>query len=103
MMNKKETRVVTNEPERNIGVRVKQCFDVDVDEIKALQRVEGKEKKLKQIKKAKEMKDNIVHKALFPLSWSNFASADDVKERVRLHSIETRGATVFGTGMIKLD
>ncbi|GKF01242.1 hypothetical protein Tco_0028165, partial [Tanacetum coccineum] len=46
-------------------------------------------KKLKQIKKAKESEDNIVHKHFFFVGQT-FASADDVKERVRLHSIETR-------------
>ncbi|GJW97579.1 hypothetical protein Tco_0179387 [Tanacetum coccineum] len=46
-------------------------------------------KKLKQIKKAKESEDNIVHKHFFFVGQT-FASADVVKERVRLHSIETR-------------
>ncbi|GJV89066.1 transposase, MuDR [Tanacetum coccineum] len=58
--------------------------DSDDDGIEKVRR-----KKLKQIKKAKESEDNIVHKHFFFVGQT-FASADDVKERVRLHSIETR-------------
>ncbi|GJT19244.1 hypothetical protein Tco_0877950 [Tanacetum coccineum] len=46
-------------------------------------------KKLKQIKKANESEDNIVHKHFFFVGQT-FPTAADVKERVRLHSIETR-------------
>ncbi|GJR93508.1 hypothetical protein Tco_0265682 [Tanacetum coccineum] len=58
--------------------------DSDDDGIEKVRR-----KKLKQIKKAKESEDNIVHKHFFFVGQT-FASADVVKERVRLHSIETR-------------
>ncbi|GKD18287.1 hypothetical protein Tco_1207445, partial [Tanacetum coccineum] len=58
--------------------------DSDDDGIEKVRR-----KKLKHIKKAKESEDNIVHKHFFFVGQT-FASADDVKERVRLHSIETR-------------
>ncbi|GJV86322.1 zinc finger, SWIM-type containing protein [Tanacetum coccineum] len=46
-------------------------------------------KKLKEIKKANESEDNIVHKHFFFVGQT-FPTAADVKERVRLHSIETR-------------
>ncbi|GJX98969.1 mutator type transposase [Tanacetum coccineum] len=46
-------------------------------------------KKLKEIKKANESEDNIVHKHFFFIGQT-FPTAADVKERVRLHSIETR-------------
>ncbi|GKD59175.1 hypothetical protein Tco_1296684 [Tanacetum coccineum] len=54
------------------------------DEIEKIRR-----KKLKQIKKANESEDNIVHKHFFFVGQT-FPTAADVKERVRLHSIETR-------------
>ncbi|GKC71898.1 mutator type transposase [Tanacetum coccineum] len=59
-----ETRVVTNEPEETLVEGETVLDDSDDDGIEKVRR-----KKLKQIKKAKE---------------------NDVKERVRLHSIETR-------------
>ncbi|GJX96569.1 putative transcription factor interactor and regulator CCHC(Zn) family protein, partial [Tanacetum coccineum] len=58
--------------------------DSDDDGIEKVRR-----KKLKQIKRAKESEDNIMHKHFFFVGQT-FASADDVKERVRLHSIKTR-------------
>ncbi|GJS21004.1 mutator type transposase [Tanacetum coccineum] len=54
--------------------------DSDDDGIEKVRR-----KKLKQIKKAKESEDNIVHKHFFFVGQT-FTSADDVKERVRLHT-----------------
>ncbi|GJW93859.1 uncharacterized protein Tco_0173531 [Tanacetum coccineum] len=70
-------------------------IDADVEWIRHSESVQepeydvGKEA-FKQLKRLKESVDNIVHKALFSLLVNTLHSADDVKERVRLHSIETR-------------
>ncbi|GJV81851.1 zinc finger, SWIM-type containing protein, partial [Tanacetum coccineum] len=51
--------------------------------------VKIRRKKLRQIKKANESDDNIVFKHFFFVGQT-FSTAAEVKERVRLHSIETR-------------
>ena len=58
--------------------------DEELDELEKIRR-----KKLKEIEKANKNAENIVHKHLFYVG-QKFCSAAEVKERIRLHSIETR-------------
>ena len=58
--------------------------DEELDELEKIRR-----KKLKEIEKANKDAENIVHKHYFYFG-QKFSSSAEVKERIKLHSIETR-------------